>query len=185
MHDDKSLDHIYKRVVKNFDKCLILSTTNNRKRKVWESAETYIKCINFRRILVIQNYCAVSPLRRRPAAFSTLTQTDFLSWLERRFLLLSQTTFLRRMSSPLGVVDQELLLSYSQNDTKNDFNATIGIGGSEGYEFTVISIATSVLLGVMTLTTIIGRNIIITHCSFTRLNLKKMALSSFALQSFQ
>ena len=61
------------------------------------------------------------------------------------------------MSSPLGV-DQELLLSYSQNDTKN-FNATIGIG--EGYEFTVISIATSVLLGVMTLTTIIGRNIII------------------------
>ena len=63
------------------------------------------------------------------------------------------------MSSPLGV-DQELLLSYSQNDTKN-FNATIGIGGSEGYEFTVISIATSVLLGVMTLTTIIGRNIII------------------------
>ena len=63
------------------------------------------------------------------------------------------------MSSPLGV-DQELLLSYSQNDTKN-FNATIAIGGSEGYEFTVISIATSVLLGVMTLTTIIGRNIII------------------------
>ena len=65
------------------------------------------------------------------------------------------------MSSPLGV-DQELLLSYSQNDTKNSFsNATIGIGGSEGYEFTVISIATSVLLGVMTLTTIIGRNIIV------------------------
>ena len=63
------------------------------------------------------------------------------------------------MSSPLGV-DQELLLSYTQNDTKN-FNATIEIGGSEGYEFTVISIATSVLLGVMTLTTIIGRNIII------------------------
>ena len=63
------------------------------------------------------------------------------------------------MSSPLGV-DQELLLSYTQNDTKN-LNATIGIGGSEGYEFTVISIATSVLLGVMTLTTIIGRNIII------------------------
>ena len=64
------------------------------------------------------------------------------------------------MSSPLGV-DKELLLSYSQNDTKN-FNATIGIAsGSEGYEFTVISIATSVLLGVMTLTTIIGRNIII------------------------
>ena len=62
------------------------------------------------------------------------------------------------MSSPLGV-DQELLLSYTQNDTKN-LNATIGIGGSEGYEFTVISIATSVLLGVMTLTTIIGRNII-------------------------
>ncbi len=64
------------------------------------------------------------------------------------------------MSSPLGV-DQELLLSYSQNDTKNFSNATIGVGGSEGFEFTVISIATSVLLGVMTLTTIIGRNIII------------------------
>jgi hypothetical protein len=88
------------------------------------------------------------------------------------------------MSSPLGVVDQELLLSYSQNDTKNDFNATIGIGGSEGYEFTVISIATSVLLGVMTLTTIIGRNIIITHCSFTRLNLKKMGPLQFCLTVF-
>ena len=58
------------------------------------------------------------------------------------------------MSSSLGV-DQVLL--NSQNDTRN-FNATIGHFGGEGYEFTVISIATSVLLGIMTLTTIIGRN---------------------------
>ena len=56
------------------------------------------------------------------------------------------------MSSSLGV-DQVLL--NSQNDTRN-FNATGHFGG-EGYEFTVISIATSVLLGIMTLTTIIGR----------------------------
>jgi len=76
------------------------------------------------------------------------------------------------MSSPLGV-DQELLLSYSQNDTKN-FNATIAIGGSEGYEFTVISIATSVLLGVMTLTTIIGNIFVIAAIVLER-NLQSVA----------
>ena len=60
------------------------------------------------------------------------------------------------MSSSLGV-EKELLEASTENETTNYFNATIGNYGSEGYEFTIISIATSVLLGVMTLTTIIGR----------------------------
>ena len=71
------------------------------------------------------------------------------------------------MSSPWGVEQEFNLLA--KNDTtldtldttvNTDVNATaIGHGAADqAYEFTIISIATSVLLGVMTLTTIIGRN---------------------------
>ena len=71
------------------------------------------------------------------------------------------------MSSPWGV-EQELNL-LAKNDTLDNYdtttNETIGHGADQAYEFTIISIATSVLLGVMTLTTIIGRKL--SHQSYT------------------
>ena len=98
--------------------------------------------------------CVSSSICHRPRLEDTFFQEKTPHSLE---------SFRQEMSSPWDVSESEFFLtaSTSGNDTSN-FSSNQSVSNfstevREGYQFTLVSIATSVLLGVMTLTTIIGK----------------------------